>query len=622
MPFLCKSNPLTLFARCFLVALLFFNLPAIADGPLIGVHVAETATEAHFAARIDAAGDLGIRVIRVPVDWNALEETQGQNDPGYVAEIKNRVAHAEANDQAVVMMLSQSPSWANAGVDSPVRARAAYPPTASHYVDYANAMQYLHSQLIDPGDDVQIDASTILAWEVWNEPNVVEFWPSLGVRSAEVFVLIDLQGARQYAALLAQTYDTMKSAYPSVTILGGSLASADTAYLEEMYDAWGGTRKFDHLSLHPYTRVDEDPGPNQGSAQYPDQCNESDDLAPPWCYQQGVENIRATMDEHGDGNKQIWFTEFGTASDNGYGGAGSEAAQREHMKRALDILSDWFVDNDAMKISVAITYRLEDGGADDLFGLYGPGLSPRKPVADEIQERLDSKGRLITGSVCDTAVTLQNDQWTTLSLPCEAPAGTDIADWFGDDITINGQPAVYGSDWRVFVYDPLLASPSKYVDPGADGRLLPGQGFWIIQMTDNDVTLRLPSGSQVFATDLAGDVRCVSPAGCVNLSLTGASNTGTIWHLLGNAFPAGVAMHDMRISTSSGPCSAGQGGCAPVDAAAANVLHDSFWRYNGVAYDPLTGGATVDEWVGFWAAELPAAVNNVPVLHVPLLGVR
>ena len=231
----------------------------------------------------------------------------------------------------------------------------------------------------------------------------------------------------------------------------------------------------------------------------------------------------------------------------------------------------------------------------------------------------EASGRLITGALCDTAVSLQHNQWSTLSLPCEAPAGTNIVDWFGDDITINGQPAAYGSDWRVFVYDPLLSTPSKYVDPGAGGTLAPGQGFWMIQMTGSDVTLRMPAGSQPVATELAGDTRCVSLAGCVNLPLTGASNDRVIWHLLGNAFPTGVEMDDLRVSTSSGPCDAGQGGCVSAEAEEANVLHDSFWHYNGVGYDPLTGGATIDEWVGFWAAELPAAVNNEPVLHVPAL---
>jgi hypothetical protein len=334
---------------------LFFYIllsPAIlfADGPLIGIHISETQSIASYQNKITVASGLGIKVIRIPVDWNVLGANQDSYDISYIVEIKARVAFAEAQSQKVVMMMSQSPSWSNGG-NNP-----SFPPTEAHYSDYADAMAFLHAQLIDPTDNYQINTSTIMAWEVWNEPNVIEFWPTKAVRSG-TFVLIDLSAASDYADFLEVTYNTMKSQYPQMTILGGSLASADTDYLNAMYVSWDGVAKFDHLALHPYTRVDDEgdgvSNPHYGKAQYPDQCNIDDTLAPPWCYKQGVENIRQLLDSKGDTTKQIWFTEFGTASDNEFGGAGSVAEQKEHMKRALDILQDWFIDGDAMKIRVA-----------------------------------------------------------------------------------------------------------------------------------------------------------------------------------------------------------------------------------------------------------------------------
>jgi hypothetical protein len=426
-----------------------------------------------------------------------------------------------------------------------------------------------------------------------------------------VFVLIDLAAAEEYAALLGITYDTMKQAYPTMTILGGSLASADTEYLDAMYAAWGeGPAKFDHLALHPYSRVDGEAGPHHGKAQYPDQCNASDNLAPPWCYKQGVANIRQLLDAKGHSNKEIWFTEFGTSSSSEYGHAGNEGEQQEHMKRALDILSEWFSMNDAMKIPVAITYRLEDEGS-DLFGLYETGLPTAKPVGQEIARRIDSQGKLIT---CDTTVNIENAQWTMLSLPCKVPSGKTIEDLFADDVLINGQPGSYDNDWVVYIFNSEL---SEYEKSGLQDTLVPGQGFWFIQLSGNSVTLDLPPGSQVAPSHVPGGA-CQSQLGCIGLSLSGAPNDGARWNLLGNPFSAGVVTNKLTVLTNSGACSGLQDGCDLAEAAAANILHDSLWVYNENGYEERTGSMVIDSWDGFWAAELPAAAGLLPSLQVPV----
>jgi len=590
--------------HCFLS----LSLTAAAEGPLIGVHVAETGPE-HYAERMDAANDLGIKLIRVPVDWNQLEPTQGLYNTVYVSQVKSRVAYAQSLSQRVVMMLGQSPEWAHVENGTP-----SYPPTEEHYQNYADAMKHIHSQLVDPTDEVQIDAATIMAWEVWNEPNAIEFWPTHNKRSADVFVLIDLAAAAEYTALLGKTYDTVKAAFPDLLILGGSLASADIDYLDAMYKA-GAAGKFDHLSLHPYTRVDEEPGPNLGRSQYPDQCNESDGLAPPWCYKKGVERIRQVLDAKGDSGKQIWFTEFGTSSGAEYGDAGGKVRQQEHMKRALDILSEWFSMDDAMKIPVAIAYRLEDRveqDNDDLFGLYNEGLSVTKPVAQEITKRVDVQGKLIT---CDTTtITLPHNQWSLLSLPCSVPSGVKISDLLGDDISLNGQPGIYRTHWIIYTYD---SQERSYKDPGINGVLVSGQGFWFIQLSGGEVTLDLPSGSQVVSSHLPGGA-CQSQLGCVGLALSGATNSGIYWNLLGNPFSSNVVLDKLSVLTSSSPCGVLEEGCNLNEASDNNILSNTLWNYTAGEYKELTGAAIINSWTGFWAAELPAAAGKSPVLQVPV----
>ena len=355
---------------------------ALANGPLIGVHLAETATTEEYQQGLNAAASLNFKVIRIPVDWNALSEAGANHySSDYVNEIIARVIHAQSLGQKVVMMMSQSPAWAsgNTGENGP-----SYPPKSNYYQDYANAMSYVHSELINSS---KILTDTILAWEVWNEPNVLEFWRPDDKGEVDsrpdTFVLIPLEAADEYAALLGITYDTMKQAYPDLAILGGSIASADTAYLQRMYQFWGGRQnaKFDHLSLHPYSRANEDDG---GKPLAPAVCDGST-----WCFKHGIEAIRGTLNN----DKEIWFTEFGVSSGTSWGEAGSEAAQAKYMQDALDILKTWEEDNNAMNIRVALIYRLRDGS--DLFGLFDNQLN-EKQIATETKLRVDNEGRLIT----------------------------------------------------------------------------------------------------------------------------------------------------------------------------------------------------------------------------------
>jgi hypothetical protein len=353
--------------------------------PLIGVHISETDIT-QYKRKIDKAAALHIKVVRIPVDWNVLEPSKNHYNTAYINEIKARVLHIQRKNMKAVLMLGQSPFWASDN-ENP-----SFPPKPVHYQAYANTMRYLHTVLISPDGNNTVRKNTILAWEVWNEPNVVEFWGTKPVR-AGTYVLVDLAAASEYAALLEKCYTTMKSSFRDITILGGSLASADTAYLQALYDAWNGDAKFDHLSLHPYSRVDENDGSNYGKTQYPDQCNRNDTLSPPWCFKQGVENIRALLNSYGDTKKEIWFTEFGTSSSDGWGEAGSETAQMEYIRRALNIVDEWYTNNDAMKIPVAIIYRLKDEEG-DFYGLYRNDFS-MKPVAYEVRRRLQTNGRLI-----------------------------------------------------------------------------------------------------------------------------------------------------------------------------------------------------------------------------------
>ncbi|MFK7992972.1 MAG: DUF4832 domain-containing protein [Granulosicoccus sp.] len=222
---------------------------------------------------------------------------------------------------------------------------------------------------------------------------------------------------------------------------------------------------------------------------------------------------------------------------------------------------------------------------------------------------------------CDISYSLPTNQWTTLSLPCEPPPGTTVADLFADDIQIEGDPAVYGQDWVVFEYDPDASTASTaYVNPGLNGTLSPGRGFWIVQVTGSSAILDLPGGSTHAAPDEPESEGCSVPSGCVGLSLTGKSNNSYVWQLLGNPLASTVGTNALRVATANGNCSAPNNACSLSASFTEDVTSDTLWHYAADAYQALTGLSSINPWYGFWLYELPEASGNSPKLLFPASG--
>jgi len=197
----------------------------------------------------------------------------------------------------------------------------------------------------------------------------------------------------------------------------------------------------------------------------------------------------------------------------------------------------------------------------------------------------------VAGS-CDETISIPDRQWTLLSLPCQPTDSTTVADLFADDMLINGASAQYGSDWLVYTYDPSGANGGGYNNPGENGSIKPGQGFWFIQLTGDTVTLDMPADSQPVSGQQSR--ACQSGEGCLNVSLEGSEPAKTHWHLLGNPSLTNMSTADVRVSTNAG-----------------------FSNGEYVNYD---GQSNVNAWLGFWFAELPGTAGQSPVLHLPVTG--
>lgn len=116
------------------------------------------------------------------------------------------------------------------------------------------------------------------AWEVWNEPNLAEFWHPAP----------DLPA---YTELLRQTHAAIKEIDPEATVLGAVTSGVPLDFIRPILDAGGG-EWMDALSVHPY-QVQQ---PTNWSERIP---------------HGQLRLLRAELDARGLGDLPIWITEEG-----------------------------------------------------------------------------------------------------------------------------------------------------------------------------------------------------------------------------------------------------------------------------------------------------------------------
>jgi polysaccharide biosynthesis protein PslG len=81
-------------------------------------------------------------------------------------------------------------------------------------------------------------------WEIWNEPNIPNFWQPTKPNPAD------------YVELVKLTAPEIRRRVPNAVIIGGSLASMPIDYLEQCLEA-GLAEHVDKISYHPYRPVPE-----------------------------------------------------------------------------------------------------------------------------------------------------------------------------------------------------------------------------------------------------------------------------------------------------------------------------------------------------------------------------
>ena len=212
--------------------------------------------------------------------------------------------------------------------------------------------------------------------------------------------------------------------------------------------------------------------------------------------------------------------------------------------------------------------------------------------------------------ICDSTLTLQQGQWQQISIPCELPADKHtVNDVFGDNLT-----GLYGTDWVIFKYN---AAQGNYTQLALDDTVKSGEGYWIIEVNAESVTLDLPADSQTVPLSIS--TQCGSTYGCFEQPVGLLSNAGTSWNMLGNPYMGELLANRIRIKAASGAC-ADNDGCSLNEAADNDVFHNQFWHFDPQTdqYVTIENTVALNPWMGVWGAGLGNAQTDQPVLLLPV----
>jgi hypothetical protein len=246
--------------RVLLFALLALALPATASaGPVLGIY-----SEDERGTAPDQQAAIGLHAVRQPWHWKQIEPK-----PGVYSWAATDAAVARAGSAGLTLLpfVVDPPAWAADQYDQGIG-----PP---HDLDAFGEMLKRLVWRYGPGSRYPIRT-----WQIWNEPNLTNYW-----RPAP--------DAAAYVALLRSSAKAIHSADPGATVVAAGLPDSASgvpqlAYLRQLYAA-GFRGAANAVAIHAYA---------------PDAVGV---LAQ-------VSRARAVMRAHGDADTPLWITEFGYAT--------------------------------------------------------------------------------------------------------------------------------------------------------------------------------------------------------------------------------------------------------------------------------------------------------------------
>lgn len=189
-----------------------FPLPSLTVGDGWGVNIHFTREQPGELAKI---ASLGFKWIRMDFAWAGIEREKGRYDFGAFDKLLD---DCDKHGLRALLILDYGNDLYQKGAPSTPEARAAFARFAQEGVKRFKGRGVL--------------------WEIWNEPNILPFWPPS-------------PKAEDYIALSRETARAIRQAAPDEWIVGPATSGFDWTFLEACFRA-GLLQDFDAVSVHPY----------------------------------------------------------------------------------------------------------------------------------------------------------------------------------------------------------------------------------------------------------------------------------------------------------------------------------------------------------------------------------
>lgn len=269
--------------------------------PYIGVtdtNVEDTVVGTYRDCSLGWMAATGIGYFRGALDWGLVEDPSGQYHWGIYDALFTELAQ---HHMRFLAGLLGEPTW-----ESTAPAQGAkpggYPPKSP--ADFAQ-FAALAAQRYGPGgtfwrENPNLPYDPVQAWEVWNEPNLAEYWEPR-------------PNMRAYVALLRATDTAIKRVDPRAVVVTGGMPfygnSDETKFISALF-RFGARGYFDALGMHPYSAT---------VAQA----------------EQRLRTARRLLNRFGDRRTALWVTEVGWAGGDPDGFISSPRGQRANAVKFL-----------------------------------------------------------------------------------------------------------------------------------------------------------------------------------------------------------------------------------------------------------------------------------------------
>jgi hypothetical protein len=232
--------------------------------------------------------DAGAKHVKMALRWPTVESRQGEF---HWETYDKLIGNMASRGIQVLPMFYASPRWVENKASKPPlgdkSSRRAWKNFVTRAVNrYGRNGTYWTDPLEFAMDHPGKAPKPIKAWQVWNEPNLENYFSTKKRRVAK------------YANLLQLTHDAIKPAdRKAKVVLGGLVGNGKPSgslngwtFLDKLYKQKGARRKFDVAALHPYS----------SSIHY---------------MKKWVHKFHRALRSHGDGKKAVWITELSWGSD-------------------------------------------------------------------------------------------------------------------------------------------------------------------------------------------------------------------------------------------------------------------------------------------------------------------